>query len=298
MAGMKLVAMIVTVMTAQATAAHAEDVFEVCKGESKHVVAGNGKLSIAIVLPDDFPGRTTRQVLFPIGERLAVAEKANVILVADVDAAIKLVGAKKWNEKSAMCGMAPSLVAVLGQKHPNLSTAHTTIVCDDKKACQLQVDLERHGRPSAERWVRYTAPIVGNKDDLAVIAATAPKLKAIGPPPDAPTAGLVIDKLATGKVRVRSDADGALEADRIMEASAALAACAPKNRKSHDVRGYWAEWTLSAQGTPYQALVKPFAGRDPADDEAAKCLKRALEATQLPCPRDGKPAKVKTAICL
>lgn len=288
----------VAALTAQLAPARADSVYEVCKGESKKIVTGTGKLSIAIVLPDDFPGRTTRQVLFPIGTRLAIAEKAKVILVADVDEAVKLVGAKRWTPKSEMCGTAPSLVAVLGQKHPNLSTAHASIACDAKQACELLVDLERHGRPSAERWVRYAAPLVGAKDDLKVIAAAAPKLVAKGPPPDAPTAGLVIDKLATGKVRVRSDVDGALEADRIMEASEPLAACGPKGRKPHDVRGYYAEWMLSAKGGVYQALVKPFAGKDPADEVAAECLRKALEATPLPCPRDAKAIKVKTAICL
>jgi hypothetical protein len=281
-----------------ASPAQAQNVFEVCKGESKRIVTGQGKLSIAIILPDDFPGRTTREVLFPIGERLAVAEKAKVILVADVDAALKLVGDKRWSTAGDTCGVAPSLNAVLGQKHPNLSTAHTTIVCATDKDCQLQVDLERHGRPTAERWVRYTAPLAGPKDQNKVIAAAAKKLKPIGPPPDAPKAGLAVDKLPTGTVTVRSDVDGALEIDRAMEASAAFAACGPKNRKPHDTRGYYADWTLSAKGTVYQATVKPFAGRDPADDTAAKCLKTALDAMQLACPRDAKPVKVKTAICL
>lgn len=268
------------------------DVFDVCKGESKKIVAGTGKLSIALVFPDDFPGRTTREVLFPIGARLAVTEKAKVILVADVDRAIKLVGMKRWDEKSDACGTAPSINAVLGLKHPNLSTAHVSL-----KDGELIVDLERHGHVSAERWVRYTAPVTDPKSTKA-IAAAAPKLVAKGAPPDAPQLGLVVDKLTIGKIRVRSDVDGALEADRIMEATPAIAACAIPNRKSHDVRGYWAEWMLSAKGTVYQALVKPFAGKDPKDEAASECIKKALEATQLPCPRDAKATKVKTAICL
>ena len=109
---------------------------------------------------------------------------------------------------------------------------------------------------------------------------------------------MIVDKLTIGKIRVRSDIDGALEADKIMEATTAIAQCSIPNRKSHDVRGYWAEWMLSAKGTVYQALVKPFAGRDPKDETAAECIKKALETTQLPCPRDAKPIKVKTAICL
>jgi hypothetical protein len=294
---MKLL-VVIAAMTANLGLARADGVFEVCKGESRHVVAGTGKLSIAVVYPDDFPGRTTREVLYPIGERLAIAEGAKVILGADVDAAVKLVGAKRWTEKSDSCGTAPSLVAVLGQKHPNLSTAHASIACDDKQACELRIDLERHGRPTAERWVRYAAPLAGAKDSPKVIAAAAPKLVAKGAPPDAPTEGLAVEKLPTGKVRVRSDVDGALEADRIMEASEAFAACGPKGRRSHDIRGYSAEWTLSAKGTVYQAFVKPFAGRDKADEVAAECLKKALEATQLPCPRDGQTIKVSTAICL
>jgi len=292
---MKLVIIFVAVMTARL--AHA-DVYEVCKGESKRIVAGTGKLSIAIILPDDFPGRTERRVVFPIGERLAVAEKANVILVAEVDAALKLVGAKHWTEKSDACSASPSLTAILGQKHPNLSTAHAAIVCDDKSACELRVDLERHGRPSAERWVRYVAPLNGSKDDPKVIAAAAPKLVAKGAPPDAPTAGLAVDKLALGTVRVRSDVDGALEADRIMESDPTFAACGPKGRKPHDIRGYWADWMLNAKGGVFRVSVKPFGGKDPADAAAAECLRKALEATQLPCPRDGKPIQVTTAICL
>ena len=276
--------------------ARAQSVWEVCKGESKHVVEGTGQLSIAVVYPDDFPGRTTREVLYPIGVRLAIAEKAKVILGADVDAAIKLVGDKRWTDKGDACTTAPSLTAVLGQKHPNLSTAHASISCDDKGACELRLDLERHGRPTAERWVRYTAPLA-SKEPKA-IAAAAPKLTAIGAPPDAPTEGLAVTALPTGKVRVRSDVDGALEADRVMEGSEAFAQCGPKGRKAHDVRGYYAEWMLSAKGTVYQAFVKPFGGKDPADETAASCLKKALETTQLPCPRDGKVVKVTTAICL
>jgi hypothetical protein len=291
---MKLLIIFVAAMTARL--AHA-DVYEVCKGESKRVVAGTGKLSIAIVMPDDFPGRTERRVVFPIGERLAVAEKATVILVAEVDAALKLVGAKAWTEKADACSASPSLVAILGLKHPNLSTAHASIACADK-ACELRIDLERHGRPTAERWVRYVAPLKGSKDDPNVIAAAAPKLVAKGAPPDAPTAGLAVDKLALGTVRVRSDIDGALEADRIMESSPSFAACGPKNRKPHDIRGYWADWMINAKGGVFRVSVKPFAGKDPTDDVAADCLRKALEATQLPCPRDGKPVSVRTAICL
>ncbi|MBA2542989.1 MAG: hypothetical protein H0V17_25335 [Deltaproteobacteria bacterium] len=295
---MRLIVVVTAVLAAQAGQVRA-DVFDVCKGESKRIVAGTGKLSIALVLPDDFPGRTTREVLFPIGVRLATAEKAKVILVSDVDRAVKLVGAKRWDEKSDMCGTAPTLNAVLGQKHPNLSTAHVSMVCPKTAptACELIVDLERHGAASAERWIRYTAPVTDAKSTKAIAAAGA-KLAAKGVPPDAPASGLMIDKLTIGKIRVRSDVDGALEADRIMEATPAIAACSIPNRKSHDVRGYWAEWMLSAKGTVYQALVKPFAGRDPKDDAAAECIKKALETTQLPCPRDAKTIKVKTAICL
>src|SRR3569623_380031 len=142
--------------------------------------------------------------------------------------------------------IAPSLTAVLGQKHANLSTAHVAIQCDDKNKCELVVDLERHGRPTAERWVRYTAPLADKTPKS--LAAAAPRLKDVGPPPDAPTAGLAVKELSLGTVRTRSDADGALELDRSMEASQAFAACGPKGRKPHDIRGYWADWKLSALG--------------------------------------------------
>lgn len=284
--------LIVAALLASSSTVARADVFDVCKGESKKIVSGTGQLSIALVFPDDFPGRTSREVLFPIGAKLATAEKAKVILVADVDRAIKLVGMKRWDEKSDACGTAPSINAVLGQKYGNLSTAHVSL-----KDGELIIDLERHGFQSAERWVRYTAPVTDPKSTKA-IAAAAPKLTAKGAPPDAPQLGLVVDKLTIGKIRVRSDVDGALEADKIMEATPAIAQCAIPGRKPHDVRGYWAEWQLSAKGTVYQALVKPFAGRDPKDETAAECIKKALETTQLPCPRDAKPIKVKTAICL
>jgi hypothetical protein len=272
------------------------DVFDVCKGESKHIVAGTGQLSIAVIYPDDFPGRTTRTVLYPIGERLAIAEHAKVLLGADVDAALALVHARKWAETADECSSAPGLAAVLGQKHANLSTARASIACD--KSCYLRVDLERHGRPSAERWVRYTAALEGRADKLEVIAAAAHKLTAIGPPPDAPTAGLAVAALPDGAVTTRSDADGALELDRTMEANSAFAACAPKGRKPHDTRGYWATWKLNAKGTAMEVQVNPFGGRDPADITAADCLRKALQHLQMACPRDGKVTDVKTAICL
>jgi hypothetical protein len=281
-----------------AAPAHADGIFDVCKGESKTVVAGTGQLSIAVIYPDDFPGRTTREVLYPIGERLAIAEHAKVLLGADVDAALKLVRDKHWTDTGTACGTAPSLVAALGQKHPNLSTAHASIACDDKSACELRVDLERHGRPTAERWVRYAAPLAGSKDSTKVIAAAAAKLVTKGPPPDAPKAGLAVSELPTGVVTTRSDVDGALEVDRAMEANAAFAACAPKHRKAHDIRGYWANWKLSALGTAMEVMVRPFGGADPADTEAADCLRNAMQKMQLACPRDGKVAPVKTAICL
>jgi len=285
------------VVLASASTARADSVFDVCKAESKPAVAGTGKLSIAVVYPSDFPVTTTPQMRNAVGERIARAEKAKIVPAKDVEAAKKLVGEKKWSDKSDVCGYAPSLVAVLGLKHKNLSTAHAQVACTGDR-CELIIDLERHGRPTAERWVRYVAPLVGPKDQLQTIQAAAPKLVAKGAPPDAPTAGLAVKELAAGSVYVRSDIDGALELDRTMEASPAFAACGPKGRKAHDIRGYYAEWKLSARGNPMQVMVKPFAGRDPADDKAAECLRKAMEATQLACPRDGKVAAVKTAICL
>ena len=286
------------VMLVLGAPAFADDTYEVCKGESKPIVSGAGQMSIAVIYPDDFPGRTTREVLYPIGVRLATAEKAKILLGADVDAALKLVAEKHWTDKSTACGTAPAFAPVLGQKHPNLSTARASIGCDANNACELRIDLERHGRSSAERWVRYTAPLKGAKDSPKVIAAAAPNLVAKGPPPDAPTAGLAVKDLTLGVVRTRSDADGALELDRSMEASAAIAACGPKGRKAHDIRGYWADWKLSALGTAMEIMVKPFAGVDKADAEAAECLTKALRTLQMSCPRDGKVATVRTAICL
>jgi hypothetical protein len=294
------IAAFVALSTQTARVSHADDVFEVCKRESKSIVNGKGKMTIAMVMAEDFPGRTQRRALFPIGTQLAIAEKARVARVADIDRAIKLMGAKRWSDKSDSCGIAPSLSAILGQKYPNLATAYVSIQCadPDKKDCQLVVDLERHGRPTADRWVRYAAPLVGPSDSLKVIAKAAPKLVSKGPPPDAPDGGLATGKLRSGHVRVRSDVDGALEADKIMEASPTFAACGIKGRKPYDVRGYYAEWTLSARGTVFGVMVKPFGGRDPKDEKAAACLRKALETTQLTCPRDAKPVKVKTAICL
>ena len=291
-------ALLIPLALALPTSARADGVYDVCKGESKRIVAGTGQMSIAFVYPDDFPGRTSREVLYPIGVRLANAEHAKVILVADVDKAMQLVKDKHWTDKQTACGTAPAFEPVLGQKHPNLSTAKVSIGCDDKNACELHVDLERHGRPSAERWVRYSAPLVGSKDSTKAIAAAAPKLVAKGVPPDAPNAGLATTTLTSGMVRTRSDADGALEPDRTMERAPAIAACGPKGRKTNDVRGYWADWKLSALGTAMEVMVKPFAGVDKADKEAAECLTKALRTLQMSCPRDGAVTPVRTAICL
>ncbi|MGE0869531.1 MAG: hypothetical protein AB7P03_13270, partial [Kofleriaceae bacterium] len=181
------------------TAAYADGVFEVCKGESKKVVDGTGKLSIAVVYPTDFPVTTTPAMRNAVGARIAVAEKAKIVPARDVEAAKKLVGEKRWSERSEVCGYAPSLVAVLGLKHKNLSTAHASVSCRGD-ACELRVDLERHGRPTAERWVRYSAPLDGPKDQLATISKAAGKLKAIGVPPDAPKIGLAVAQLPAGVV--------------------------------------------------------------------------------------------------
>ncbi len=287
----------IATVTALAAPATADSVFDVCKGESKTAVTGTGKRSIAIVYLNDFPVTTTPAMRNAVAEPIARAEKAKIVPAKDVEAAKKLVDDKKWSEKSDACGQAPSLVAVLGQKHRNLGTGTATVGCEGD-VCELRVDLERHGATSADRWVRYAAKLEGPKDNLKVIMAAAKKLAPKGPPPDAPKAGLAVAELAPGVVTVRSDVDGALESDRIFEGNPALAACGPKGRKPHDIRGYWAEWKLSARGNPFQVMVKPFAGRDPADAKAAECLKKAIEATQLRCPREGKVVDVKTAICL
>jgi hypothetical protein len=285
------------VLTLLAGTASAQSVFEVCKGESKPAVAGTGKPTLAMVYLDDFPVTTTPQMRNAVAAPIATQEKAKIVAAVDVEAAKKLVDAKKWNEKSDACGQAPTLIAALGQKHQNLGTGTVTITCTGDK-CQLHVDLERHGRKSSERWVRYSVDLPPGKQTVAGIQKAAAKLKPNGVPPDAPTSGLSVAELPDGVVTVRSDVDGTLESDRIFEANPAFAACSIKGRKAHDVRGYWAEWKLSAKGNPFQATVKAFGGRDPADEKAAECLQKAIEATQLRCPRDGKVVTVKTAICL
>ncbi len=273
------------------------NVFDVCKGESKPVVAGSGKPSIAMVYLEDFPVTTTPAMRNAVAAPIATAEKAKIVPNVDTETAKKLVDAKKWNDKSEACGQAPSLIAALGQKHPNLETGTVTIACQGD-ACTLNVDLERHGKLTADRWARYSVALPAGKPTVASIQKAAAKLKANGAPPDAPKTGLAQSELADGTVTVRSDLDGSLETDRIFELNPAFAKCAIPNRKKHDIRGYWAEWKLSAQGNPFQALVKSFGGRDPADEKAAECLKKAIESTQLRCPRDGKVVTVKTAICL
>ena len=280
-----------------ATPAFAQNAFDVCKGESKPAVLGKGKIAIAVVYPEDFPVKTTPAMRNAVGAALAKAEKGIIVPAKDVEAAKKLVDAKKWNEKSAACGYSPSLIAVLGLKHQNLSSAHATVVCEGE-ACKLQVDLERHGKGSADRWVRYTAPLAGPKDKLATIQSAAPKLKNVGKPSDASTKGLAVTELVDGTVTVRSDMDGALELDRQMEAAPTIAACTPKKKNKKDIRGYWADWKLSAQGTAMEVMVKPFGGVDPTDEAAAKCLADALRKLQMTCPRDAKVHPVRTAICL
>lgn len=284
-------------VVALAVPARAQNAFEVCKGESKPLVAGKGKISIAVVYPDDFPVKTTPAMRNAVGAALARAEKGIIVPAKDVEAAKKLVDAKKWTEKSAACGYSPSLVAVLGQKHQNLSTAHATVSCEGDK-CTLRVDLERHGKPSAQRWAMYTAPLAGPKDKVGTIQSAAAKLVTKGAPPDAPTKGLAVKELQAGTVTVRSDIDGALDLDRAMEAAPSLAACTPKKKSAKDIRGYWADWKLSAQGTAMEVAVKPFGGVDPTDETAAKCLRSALQSLQMACPRDGKVTQVRTAICL
>ena len=288
-----------TLLAALPATASADSVFDVCKGESKTAVAGTGKRSIAIVYLSDFPVTTTPAMRNAVAAPIARAEKAKIVPAKVVEAAKQLVDEKKWSERSEACGQAPSLVAVLGQRHPNLGTGTATIGCEGD-TCELRVDLERHGAHSADRWVRYAAPVPGPASAITLksIQTAASKLVAKGPPPDAPKAGLAVAELAPGVVTVRSNIDGALESDRIFESNPAFAACGPKGRKSHDIRGYWAEWKLSAQGNPFQVMVKPFAGRDPADEKAADCLKKAMEKTQLRCPREAKVVEVKTAICI
>src|SRR3569833_2256834 len=177
---MSRAAFLIPLVLLASTAARADGVYDVCKGESKRIVTGNGQMSIAFVYPDDFPGRTSREVLYPIGVRLAQAEKAKIILVADVDKAMKLVKEKHWKDNQTACGTAPAFEPVLGQTHPNLSTAKVSIECDGATKCELHVDLERPGRPSAERYVRYAAPLVGSKVSSLVFVVAVLLLVVLG----------------------------------------------------------------------------------------------------------------------
>jgi hypothetical protein len=287
----------VVLVSAAPDVARADDVFEVCKGESKTVVTGKGKMSIAVVYPENFPVTTTPKSRNAVGARLARQEKAKIVPAKDVFAAQALVKEKRWSAKVEACGVAPSLIAVLGQKHTNLATANADVACDDKGACTLHLDLQRHGKGSADRWVRYSAVLDGPKDQLDTYIRAAGKLTP-GELPNHSMKGLAVKELPLGVVTARSDVDGALEVDAAMEANAAFAACRPKSRKAHDMRGYYAEWTLTALGRPSGVSVKQFQGTDASDAEVAECLQSALEKSQLACPRDSKPAKVKTAICL
>jgi hypothetical protein len=288
---------LVLLVLVAAAPARAQNAFDVCKGESKTAVAGTGKIAIAVVYPEDFPVKTTPAMRNAVGAALAKSEKGVIVPAKDVEAAKRLVDAKKWSEKSDSCGYSPSLVAVLGQKHKNLSSALAAVVCEGE-TCELRVDLERHGKPGSARWVRYTAALAGAKDKVMTIQKAAPKLAAKGAPPDAPKTGLAQTELAPGVLTVRSDVDGALELDRALEGSPDLAACAPKNRKKNDTRGYWADWKLNAKGTAMEVFVKPFGGADPTDEAASKCLRNAMQKMQMACPRDGKIVPVRTAICL
>ena len=285
-----------TVASLFSATARADSVFDVCKGESKTAVAGTGKMSIAVVYPEGFPATTTPVMRNAVGAVLARAEKAKIVPPRTSTPRPSWSAAASGPSKSDACGFAPSLVAVLGLKHPNLATATASVGCDDKQRCVLDIDLERHGRPTRSAGPATSRRWPGQGPDRHVHRGgrQARRRQAAR----TSHTGLAVGELAPGVVTVRSDVDGALEADRTMEGSSAFAACGPKGRKQHDIRGYWAEWTFSAKGTAFQTMVKPFAGADPADQVAAECLRKALEAQQIACPRDGKTIKVKTAICL
>src|SRR5262245_21781952 len=78
-----------------AAPAYAQNAFEVCKGESKPAVLGKGKISIAVVYPEDFPIKTTPAQRNAVGAALAKAEKGIIVPAKDVESAKKLVDAKK-----------------------------------------------------------------------------------------------------------------------------------------------------------------------------------------------------------
>ena len=59
--------------------AHAQNAFDVCKGESKPLVEGTGKLVIAVVYPEDFPVKTTPAMRNAVGAALAKAEKGIIV---------------------------------------------------------------------------------------------------------------------------------------------------------------------------------------------------------------------------
>ena len=162
-------------------------VFDVCKGESKRVVAGTGQLSIALVFPDDFPGAHDARGAVP--DRRVAREGRDTRRSSSSPTSTPRSSSSRerhWTDKANACG---SRARVRCRARPEVSRtcrrAHVSIACDDK--CELHVDLERHGRPTAERWVRYVAPLAGDKASTKVIAAAGAKLVAKGVPPDAPT---------------------------------------------------------------------------------------------------------------
>src|SRR5688572_25462422 len=73
--------------------ASAQNAFDVCKGESKPAVLGKGKISIAVVYPEDFPIKTTPAQRNAVGAALARAERGIIVPAKHVEAAKKLVDA-------------------------------------------------------------------------------------------------------------------------------------------------------------------------------------------------------------
>ena len=86
-------------LLALAAPAHADSVFDICKGESKTTVTGAGKPSIAVIYLNDFPVTTTPAMRNAVGASIARAEKAKIVPAKDVEAAKRLVDEKRWSDE-------------------------------------------------------------------------------------------------------------------------------------------------------------------------------------------------------
>ncbi len=256
--------------------------------------------TIAVLYAGDrVPASHRARLLDTVRARVATRTGVRVLSAAEVDRAVALREARRVRSRGPTCGQPPPLAWVLTAAHRDVVLAEVDTSCpavpeEAVDRCRIAVRFRRPGTddPTGLPGPLFAAVEPGDDPDawLAGAARLADR--------EVPLGGMVGVFAASRPVRVRaigaSSTDPWLRVPQLLSSSnAVFDGCAPPDETaalSVDV-----SWRVSAIGETSRVEVTP---RSNADEEAARCVRRALEGLAWPCTPANRPQEIELTLCL